>query len=86
MLRELTPSETITRGLNAARLLTDDVFLGELDRLAETFYAEWLQTKSDDVAKREALWHQVTALYDLKSHLAGVVQAGEYETKKQEGK
>jgi hypothetical protein len=86
MRDQLTPGEKITRGMDAARLLKDDTFRSVIAELADEFMDEWKATKSDETAKREALWHHVTALYDLTNALGDRVQAGEVEQKMQEFK
>jgi hypothetical protein len=60
-----------------ARLIVDDPLLvGAFEALEVRFLADWRDTHETDTAGREALWHRIRALRDVRAVLKAALDDG----------
>lgn len=62
----------------ADQLLADDRLEQFMSTMEDEVYLQWKNSAVDATDEREALYHQIRALNDLRSKLLNAVSAGEY--------
>ena len=61
----------------ARAYVEDPLLVGAFERLEQQFTAAWRSTHATDTAGREALWHHIQALGEVRAELNRVLVDGE---------
>lgn len=78
----MTPDETIQKGNEAARLLTDPLFIEAFDTVKTEINASWEETPARDTEGRERLWLMLKLLGRVRAHIETIAANGEIEKKR----
>ncbi len=60
----------------ARAYIEDDLMVGAFARLEAQYIEGWRETRSDDAAGREALWHRIKALGKVRAELNRAIEDG----------
>lgn len=76
--------EKVNKGINAAKLLDDQVMVDAFAMLEQVYINDWKTSKVDDMVKRESAYNMLRALFDLKTQLQSFVDTGKIAGKQLE--
>lgn len=76
MMDEIGLRKDVDRAAKAEALLASDLFREAFDALRDGYLSAIAETKYEDVATREALYHAIRALENVKAHFTGLVSTG----------
>jgi len=76
MTDEIALTKDAERGLNAERLLGDELLAEAFAALEADYIAAWKATAARDSDARERLWQALQIVGLVKSHLAAIVSSG----------
>jgi hypothetical protein len=73
---ELELRREVSRAERARAVIEDPLLVGAFEALHARYLVGWQETRSDDTAGREALWHRIKALAMLRAELETVLADG----------
>lgn len=78
------PDTEISRGHNAARLLSDPLIAEAFDAIRSEYIAAWENAPVRDAEGRERIWAHLQALGKVREHLSTVVATGKMAEKQRD--
>lgn len=72
----MTRDERMARGRSAEWLLNQDIFAECMETCLRLIQTRWANSKPDDPASREVLFHQFTAVHDIEEMLRNFSEDG----------
>mgnify|MGYP003691377191 FL=1 len=64
------------RGLNAQRILDDDLYKESFVYLRDLYFSEWENSPARDSEGREGIWMAIKVLSTVENHLSTIMETG----------
>lgn len=80
-------NQEVLDGQEAQRILESDVYKNAMQKLADGYQSQWMNSKPEDVQERERAYIKLQLLADFVNEVRTVMETGqfaEHEIKKQE--
>ena len=80
-------NQEVTDGQEAKRIIESDVYKNAMQKLADGYQSQWMNSKPNDVQERERAYVKLQILADFINEVRTVMETGqmaEHEIKKQE--
>ena len=80
-------NQEVLDGQEAQRILESDVYKNAMQKLADGYQSQWMNSKPNDVQERERAYVKLQLLADFVNEVRTVMETGqfaEHEIKKQE--
>ena len=80
-------NKEVTDGQEAKRIIESDVYKNAMQKLADGYQSQWMNSKPEDVQERERAYIKLQLLADFVNEVRTVMETGqfaEHEIKKQE--